>query len=172
MGGIKWQKPQQGWITCNVDATISSERKVSSFGSLLRDEYGIFIAGYGGQFLGDFEPKIDKAMAFREALSWVKSKGFVKVVFELDSLLVVQGAKRKGRDLSYFGSIMEDYISVLKDLRSSSVHFVKRSANITAHRIAREAIYMSDRKEWNLIPSFLINVISQILNNISFALFQ
>lgn len=146
-----------------MDAAISSGRKVSSLDSLLRDEYGIFMAGYGGQFLGDFEPKIAKAMAFREALSWLKSKGSVKVIFELDSLLVVQGARRKGRDLSYFGSIMDDCISVLKDVKSSSVHFAKRSANMAAHRIDREVISISDRKEWNFIPSFLINIISQDL---------
>lgn len=45
---LRWQRPQQGWFTCNVDAAISSERKVSSFGCLLRNENGEFVAGLGG----------------------------------------------------------------------------------------------------------------------------
>lgn len=99
-------------------------------------------------------------MAFREALPWVKSKNLAKVAFELDSLLVVQAMRHTGKDLSYFGDIITECLSIIKDLRSYSIHFVKRSANITAHTIAREVISLSGRLEWNSVPSFLINVIS------------
>lgn len=68
-GVTKWKKPQQGWFTCNIDAAVFSENNLSSFGCLLRDEYGSFVAGYGGSFMGDLDPKIAEAMAFREALS-------------------------------------------------------------------------------------------------------
>lgn len=44
-GASRWQRPQQGWFSCNVDVAISSERKVSSFGCLLRNENGEFVAG-------------------------------------------------------------------------------------------------------------------------------
>lgn len=41
------------------------EKGARSFGCLLRDEKGEFIAGYGGSFMGDLDPKIAEAMAFR-----------------------------------------------------------------------------------------------------------
>lgn len=129
-----------------MDAAISSYRNASYFGSLLRDGNGSFIAADGGHFMGYFAPKIAEAMAFSEALSWVKSKNMVNVNFELDSLRVVKAIRWRGINISYIGSIIEDCSSILKDLMSHSILFVKRSANMAAHRIVRETISMSDRK--------------------------
>lgn len=165
-GATKWQKPQQGWFSCNVDVAVSSDRKTSLFGCLLRDANGEFVAGYGGAFLGDLDPKIAEAMAFREALSWVKGNDMANVVFELDSMLVIQAIRKKCQDRSYFGDIIDDCSCIFKDLRSSKVRFVRRSANMTAHNIAREAISMPDRREWTSVPSFLSIVISQDLINV------
>lgn len=68
---------------------------------------------------------IAEAMAFREALSWVKKRDNSNVLFELDSLTVVQAMKRrKGEDRSYFGALISDCATMLKDLRSSNVYFV------------------------------------------------
>lgn len=106
--------------------------------------------------MGDFEPKVAEATAFREALSWVKSKGLVKVVFVLDSLLVVQAIRVKGKDSSYFDSFR----------LSVSIHFFSRSSNMATHTML--AISMSDRKEWNSIPSFISNVIAQDLRFLNF----
>lgn len=164
-GVSRWKQPQQGWTSCTVDATISTEGKVSSFGCVLRDERDEFMAGYGGNYLGDFPPKIVEAMAFREALSWVKGKGMTIVIFELDSLLVVQAITRKRRDCSYFGDIIEDCSKNFKDLRSLSVQFVKDLANMAAHRVAtREVISLSGHREWNIVPSLLSNVIAYDLD--------
>lgn len=138
-------------------------RGKSSFGCLLRDEKGFFIAGYGGSFAGALDPNIVEAMAFREALSWLKKRSVHHVHIELDSLTVVQAFDNKNKDSSYLGSIIADYHQLVKDLRSYSVYFVRRSANSAAHIIAREAGSMSDRKEWLSMPSFLIDVLSSDL---------
>lgn len=122
------------------------------------------MAGYGGQFAGINDPKIAEALAFREALSWIKRRNNTNVCFELDSLLVVQAMRRKtGADRSYFGDVISDCVSMLKDLRSCNVSFVRRLANEAAHTIAREACSMSGRKEWELTPLFLIEVIQNDL---------
>lgn len=114
--------------------------------------------------MGDFSPKIAEALAFCEALSWIKSKGLSNVVFELDSLQVVQASVRKRKDLSYFGDVLEECFHICKDLRSHLIKFVKRSANMAAHRLAREAISMSERIEFSTVPAFLSNVIFQDLD--------
>lgn len=159
-GGMIWQKSAPGWVTCNVDAAVYKQRNLSSFGCLFRNEQGMFQARYGGQFVGINDPKIAEALAFREALSWVKRREISNVLFELDSLTVVQAMKRrKGEDRSYFGALISDCAIIMKDLRSSCVYFVRRSANIAAHTIAREASSMSGPEEWLLTPSFLIDVI-------------
>lgn len=160
-GELKWSKPHQGWFSCNVDAATSVEKSLSSFGCIIRNDAGEFVAGLGGVFLGVVDPKLAEAMAFREALSWVNRKALENVVFQLDALGVVQAWSRKKRDISYFGDTIDDCLCICKDLRSYSVKFVRRSANIAAHSIARKAISLSERKEWVSVSSYLSNVILQ-----------
>lgn len=100
------------------------------------------MAGYGGY------PKIAEAMAFREALSWIKKRDAPNLLFELDSLIVVHAMRRrKLADQSYFGAVISDCLIMMKDLRSSNIYFVKRSANVADHTVAREASSMSDSEK-------------------------
>lgn len=48
----------------------------------MQNDRGAFVAGYGSGFPGEFDPKIAEAMAFREALPWVKKKDLVNVALE------------------------------------------------------------------------------------------
>lgn len=81
-----WQKPLQGWLTCNVDAAVKLHESNSSFGCVLRNDDGIFVAAYGGKLEGIVDPKIAEAMTFREALSWLKNRNSSQVYIELDCL--------------------------------------------------------------------------------------
>lgn len=44
-GVLVWQRPTPDWKTCNVDAAVFESKGSSSFGCLLRDENGEFVAG-------------------------------------------------------------------------------------------------------------------------------
>lgn len=158
-GVAVWQKPQPGWLTYNVDAATMVDKGLSSFGCVLRDGSGLFVSCIGGIFAGISDPKLAEAMAFREALSWLKRKEVSKVYIELDALSVVQAFRNDLNDASYFGSLIQDCLSLSKDLRSLLVYYVRRSANVAAHCVAREASSLSGLKEWCSIPSFLIDVI-------------
>ncbi|KAL6578159.1 hypothetical protein OROMI_010487 [Orobanche minor] len=162
-GVLVWQKPSPDWKTCNIDAAVFERNGRSSFGCLIRDENGAFVAGYGGSLAGVLDPKITEALAFRAALSWLKNLQISQVYIELDSLIVVQAFHSKIKYSSYLGSIMSDCVSIVKDLGSYLVYFVKRPANVATHVLARKANSMFDRKEWLAVPSFLINVLIQDL---------
>lgn len=105
----------------------------SSFGCILIDETGSFMAGCGGQLSGALDPRVAEVLAFREALSWLKNMGRQQVYVELDSLNVVEALHSKTRDSSFIGTIIAYCSDVLKDLRSHLVYFVRRSANLEAH---------------------------------------
>lgn len=83
---FQWQKPLQGWLTCNIDAAINSHKFSSSFGCVLRNDAGLFIAAYGGKLEGIADPKIAEAMTFGEALSWLKNKNLSQVYIEVREL--------------------------------------------------------------------------------------
>lgn len=150
-------------MSCNVDAAVFERSGKSSFGCVLRNDKAQFVAGYGGSWVRVVNPKHVEALAFKEALSWLNKKRIPLVHIELYSLAVVQAFESKQLDSLYLGSIIEECHSIVKDLRSYSVYFVRRSANSAAHIIAREAGSMSDRKEWLSMPSFLIDVLSSDL---------
>lgn len=74
-------------------------------------------------------------MGVHEALSWIKEKGRIRVIVESDCLTVIQSVRSNYTMVSYFGSIIEDCKTLLKELRSVSLLFIRRSANKVAHAI-------------------------------------
>lgn len=69
-----------------MDAAVFSNNGHNSFGCVIRNDEGSFIAGYRGILLGIVDPKIAEALAFREALSWLKKMQVSQVFVKLDSL--------------------------------------------------------------------------------------
>ena len=114
--------------------------------------------------MGALDCRVAEAMAFREALSWLKKLGKHNIFVELDNLNVVEAIRSKTKDDSYFGVVISDCLDIIKDLRSLCVYFVRRSANSAAHALARVASSMSGQKEWFSVPSFLIDVLAKDLN--------
>lgn len=159
-GVLIWQKPNPGWLTCNIDAAVFERDGKSSLGCVLRDDQGQFKAGYGGFWVGIVDHKHAEALAFKEALSWLKKKKLSYVHLELDSLGVVQDFKGKEMDSSYMGAIIEKCRTIFKDLRSYSVYYVRRSANSVAHVLAREIGSVFECKEWCDVLFFLIDVLN------------
>lgn len=83
-GMMVWHPPPQGGQTCNVDAAFFEKDNRSSYGCILRDDSGNFVAGCGGRLLGALEPRVPEALAFLEALSWLKKLENQNVYVELD----------------------------------------------------------------------------------------
>ncbi|KAK9088929.1 hypothetical protein Scep_028011 [Stephania cephalantha] len=117
----------------------------------------------GECFVGVFGPKEAEAIGVREALSWLKEGNMLQVTVETDAQVVVQALSSNSKDLSYFGSLIDDCTELLTDMLSYKVCFVRRSANLAAHKIAREASSRPGRYEWPVVPSFLIDVLESDL---------
>ncbi|KAK9092874.1 hypothetical protein Syun_027785 [Stephania yunnanensis] len=155
----KWNKPRRGTCTCNVDTAVFKEKGLSSIAAIIRVDSGAFIAAMGECFVGVFEPKEAEAIGVREALSWLKEGNMLQVTIETDAQVVVQPLSSNSKDLSYFGSLIDDCTELLTDMLSYKVCFVGRSANLAARKIAREASSRPGRYEWLVVPSFLIDVL-------------
>lgn len=64
------------------------------------------------------------------------------------------------KDVSAFDLLILDIKYIVKCFNHISISFVKRSANQSAHKLAREAVYMSDCREWMFTPPpFICNSI-------------
>ncbi|VFQ71524.1 unnamed protein product, partial [Cuscuta campestris] len=101
----------------------------NTMASLWRPEEGMVVKEVGAE-----------AIAVKEALSWIKSKGWKQVLVETDCKEVVDSLNSTIMDWSYFNSIIED-CKRLQMLCAGDLNFcfTPRSGNEAAHLLARSS---------------------------------
>uniref|UniRef100_A0A803PZQ0 RNase H type-1 domain-containing protein n=1 Tax=Cannabis sativa TaxID=3483 RepID=A0A803PZQ0_CANSA len=124
---------------------------------LARDEHGKLIEGISGSRISAVKPEIAEVIGVKEALSWIKRKGWSGVEIETDALVVVQAVLGSVSMPSQFGFLVQDCRSLISSLNGVSLHFVKQSANKAAHCVARASCFSSDRifSERNAPPELM-----------------
>ena len=132
-----WTKPESSWYKYNVDAVVFSHVNSIGISCIVRDEFGQMVVAKNTKLRGDANPATAEAISYREALSWLKSLRFNKVVIESDAQVVVLAILGSKEDLSYFGSVIEDCKSYTKDLGVCVFVFVKRLTNQVAYALAK-----------------------------------
>lgn len=129
-----------------------------------RDAAGSFIAAREESWKGLLTPKLAEALAIRSSITWLKSRRCDAVQIETDALLVFQGLHSDSL-ASSFDLVLEDVRKIAKDFSNISFQFVKRSANMEAHKLAREAVFIAGCREWNSFPpSIISDVFSSVLS--------
>ncbi|XP_060959242.1 uncharacterized protein LOC115700001 [Cannabis sativa] len=137
--------PPKNSVKINVDATLFEDGARAGVGVVARDNKGLFIEGFTKVFNEALDLALVEAMGVREALSWLKEKMWQRVLIETDCLTVVQALCSHVKMISLFGNVINECKSVLKELRNVSIYFVKRSADMVAHSLARVFILFPDR---------------------------
>ena len=85
-----------------------------------------------------------EAFGIWEFLSWTKRKIWKNACIETDSLLVIQGLRSLFVLPFYFGWTISECKLLLQSLHQVSIIFVKRSANLVVHSLAKAANSKSD----------------------------
>ncbi|XP_073121701.1 uncharacterized protein [Henckelia pumila] len=152
-----WKAPPRDFLKCNVDAVFFTNPPRMGYGCVIRDSFGEVKAAIQGCFHGAFNPTVAEALGVREALSWIKELHLPKVIVESDAQLVINALQRKDLDVSSLGLLVEDCRFLASELHTCSFSFVRRSANRTAHSIARSTGSMSDSVRQIIhMPSFFL----------------
>lgn len=115
------------------------------FGIVARDSLGHIVdlrARYQG---GTYPAEVVEALGIKEALSWLKDKGWNKVDIETDSMVTVKAIFSNQIMSSTFGLVIRDCKSSLSVLNNVSIRFVRRSVNRVAHFVARRSRFFTDR---------------------------
>lgn len=97
------------FLKCNTDATLFNDSDAISFGAVLRNSIGDFIAGKSGSLTIHISIAEAEALLVRKALSWLKSLHYTHIVVEFDSIVLYEALTNHESDLSYYFSIIEDY---------------------------------------------------------------
>ncbi|KAM6551921.1 hypothetical protein CsatB_001729 [Cannabis sativa] len=118
-----------------------------------------------GSRLGCVLPEIAEVIGIKEALSWIKGKGWDKVVVESDALVVVQAITSILHMPSQFDLLVEDCRLILSTLNNIQIYFVNPSANRAAYCVARGSCFSSDRTFYeHNAPSSLRDIIIADVN--------
>ena len=94
----------------------------------------------------------------RKALNWLKNLPLRPIIVEMDSLQVFNALHDSVDYSNSFVTIIADCRALAQSLGEFIFSFVRRSANTTAHTIARVGGSLSGPGEWRHVPpSWLIN---------------
>lgn len=87
-----------------------------------------------------------EAMASRQGIRTTIESSFNSFILEMDSMLVFEAFKRRKKESSEFGLVLNDINMLLQQCTNVSFTFVRRNGNMVAHRLAKR----------NLITEFLL----------------
>jgi ribonuclease HI len=89
-----------------------------------------------------------EAMAVWTASKLVGLLGFKDIILKGDSLEVVQEVRREERSWSNFGNLIEETKKMLHICHSWKIQHVRRTANETAHKVAKMAVSLNICQLW------------------------
>ncbi|XP_074327679.1 uncharacterized protein LOC141665589 [Apium graveolens] len=136
-GAMSWVKPHEDSVKINVDAALFREHDLFGSGLVARDSNGGLIQARTILKEGKVTVEMAEAMSIKEALSWIEESQWSEVVLESDCLVAVQAIRSKVKMRSPFGLVIEECRNKLLSLNNVSLLFVRRSANMTAHYVAK-----------------------------------
>lgn len=144
-GTSVWVRPLPNTVKVSVDAAVFEDCGGVGVGLIARDSEVLLIEAKALCYPHLVAPMLTEAMAIKEALRWIDRSHWSHVTVESDCLVVIQAIRDNIPMRSPFGLVVEDCCKLLKRLHKVSLFFVKRSANMVAHYLARESYVCSGR---------------------------
>ncbi|CAH9095283.1 unnamed protein product [Cuscuta epithymum] len=151
-------------LKLNIDAAVRVNG--CRLGWCLRDDRGNFVATATRSWPGKLSPLGAEMIGIREALSWVKERGWTHIEVETDSFRAITEILH-GSSCSSIGLVSNDIKDLAKKFSISICH-VLRSANKIAHAIARVACSLFDLCSCIYYPPFIVSVLANDLLNDKF----
>ncbi|XP_042951237.1 uncharacterized protein LOC122284558 [Carya illinoinensis] len=156
----KWKAPPEGMYKMNWDAALNKSRGLLGVGGLIRDSKGQVLGSLRAKRSLIVSPFVAEAYSMMMAILFCKDVGFQTIIFEGDSLQVVERMHKSKEDWSHGSLIIEDTKRILEDFVSWKFSHTKRDSNMAAHDLAKNAL-LSDQDLYMLeeIPSCIKYVV-------------
>ena len=143
-----WQPPPVFKFKLNFDAAVFTDLECSGMGVIIHNEKGEVMgvkSAKGPRVMDSLEAK---ALACCDAIEFVVDIGLSDIVIEGYCVQVINAIKDCKVNLSRLGHVIEDIQVLISVLRWADVRWVKRSANLVAHSLARYAKNISNDVMW------------------------
>lgn len=134
-----WAKPQRGYVKLSIDGIFDPDLLTGSFGVVIRDSVGKFVARGDGKIDWCGDSLMAEAMALRFGLSLALSAECNKMEVNSDNTEVIETMKNGGRSSSVAAVIFDDCYHLACDFPHVIFDHVPREANYVAHELAKLA---------------------------------
>ncbi|XP_019165743.1 PREDICTED: uncharacterized protein LOC109161709 [Ipomoea nil] len=144
---------------CYIDAGFNSGSMTATAGVVLLDHLGSYISAYCVPPQVCLSLLMAKALAWKEALSWLRERGEQSVQIFTDCQTLrsyLDSASIRAR--SYLGYALDDCKNFVAMFSFCSVNFIPRSQNIMAHALASAAFGYSIAMYWDGVPPDSISI--------------
>lgn len=144
-GAFSWVKLQENIVKVNVDAALFQEHLAFGAGMVGRDYKGELLQARTVLSAGVVQPELAEVMAIKKALSWMEKSGWLEGILKTACLVAAQAIRNRVQMSSLFGDVVEECRVLLNRLNKITMLFVRRSANMSAHYVAKMSYSFPDR---------------------------
>ncbi|KAL8555356.1 hypothetical protein ACS0TY_003244 [Phlomoides rotata] len=130
-----WFPPVPGVIKINTDASVATGLQ-TGLGGVARDDQGLALWCFAEKMSGKLDVESAEALAMLSAVKRAKELHFQNIVLETDSQVLFKALKFPSQNLSFFGLIVRDILSLRSFFEGFSFNWIRRVGNSVAHSLA------------------------------------
>jgi ribonuclease HI len=133
---VSWKPPPDGWHKVNVDGSFNTISGSTACGGLIRNQHGIFLKGFYSK-IGSSNAIWAEMWALRIGIRIAQNMSLPKVVFEMDSKVIVNMVTSRHTNNAYLSPLLGEIIDLLQHPNwETSITHVYREANRCADFLA------------------------------------
>ena len=135
-----WQKPPEGIIKVNADASFDDDVGYGSTRVVIRDHSGGVIAVAHSFISHVIDAPMAEAYALKEGLLLAQSIGGNRIIIQSDCMEVVEIMKEGGCSANSAAAIYDECITLWCWFQEISIEHCCRDSNGVAHELAKRAM--------------------------------
>ncbi|CAN1787158.1 Putative ribonuclease H protein At1g65750 [Linum perenne] len=138
-----WHMPPVGKVKCNIDASFRAHERKWGCGMVIRDHEGGLVVCRTFWQEGCLTVREGEAIGLLKTLEWVVERGYVELLIEVDSSVVVAAVMSHTEDLTEFGRIIAMCRRVFNSYPQLQVRSVRRNRNRVADVLAHQSFSLA-----------------------------
>ena len=157
----QWRPLEYPFFKANFNAAVFKSSSSAGIGVIIRDGMGEAIGALIMPIPLANSVATMEALACRRAVLFAKEIGLSDMIFEGDSVEVIQAIIQENLDHPDFGHIIDDIRILASDLNSFQFCHVKRNCNVVADALAKRAKNSLSLDVWlEEVPDDIVHLLS------------
>ena len=157
----QWQPPDESSFKANFDAAVFKNSNHAGIGVIIRDWRGEAVGALSMSVPATQSVVELEALACRRAVQFAVELGLQDVVFEGDSLQVIQAISQETLDYLSYGHIIEDIRTQVAAISSHDFIFNTRHCNVVADALAKKAKFSRESRVWTVsLPDDIVPLVA------------